>query len=157
MAKPTSDAEVNDVLSSVRRLVAEQRDQQKAAGDVSPAGDRLLLSAKQRVETPDVLRLEPDTAVEAETVPAQQPEESAPAPLPSEPDAPSAATEDTMAIKTSASDEEEDVIDEAALRDLVAEIVREELRGHLGDRITLNVRKLVRQEIRRMMATRDME
>ncbi len=38
-------------------------------------------------------------------------------------------------------------IDEDMLRDLVADIVRQELQGALGERITRNVRKLVRREI----------
>jgi cell pole-organizing protein PopZ len=42
-------------------------------------------------------------------------------------------------------------IDEAALRDLVSEIVRQELQGALGERITRNVRKLVRREIQRAL------
>jgi hypothetical protein len=35
------------------------------------------------------------------------------------------------------------------LRDVVADVVHEELRGALGERITRNVRKLVRSEINR--------
>ena len=49
------------------------------------------------------------------------------------------------------------MIDEAALRDLVADIVREELQGALGERITRNVRKLVRREIHRALAVKDLE
>lgn len=44
-----------------------------------------------------------------------------------------------------------DLIDEQALRDLVADIVRQELQGALGERITRNVRKLVRREIHRAL------
>ncbi|GGL79371.1 hypothetical protein [Wenxinia marina] len=40
-------------------------------------------------------------------------------------------------------------LDEAALRRLVAEVLREELAGELGERITRNVRRLVRREIHR--------
>ena len=50
---------------------------------------------------------------------------------------------------------EEAVIDEETLRDIVAEIVRQELQGELGERITRNVRKLVRREIHRAIMTRD--
>jgi hypothetical protein len=50
---------------------------------------------------------------------------------------------------------EDAVIDEEMLRDMVAEIVREELQGSLGERITRNVRKLVRREIHRAIMTRD--
>lgn len=52
---------------------------------------------------------------------------------------------------------EEAVIDEEMLRDLVAEIVRQELTGVLGERITRNVRKLVRREIHRAMLTREFD
>lgn len=55
------------------------------------------------------------------------------------------------------SDLDEAVIDEETLRDLVAEIVRQELTGTLGERITRNVRKLVRREIHRAMLTRDFD
>lgn len=45
-------------------------------------------------------------------------------------------------------------LDEEALRDLVSEIVRQELQGELGERITRNVRKLVRREIQNALASR---
>ena len=48
------------------------------------------------------------------------------------------------------------VIDEEMLRDLVAEIVRQELQGALGERITRNVRKLVRREIHRALSAQDL-
>jgi len=74
------------------------------------------------------------------------------------------AGEDTAA----ASDREDDTwsatqeddaldIDEDALREMVMNIVREELQGALGERITRNVRKLVRREINRAMSSRDFE
>lgn len=46
---------------------------------------------------------------------------------------------------------EETVLDEEMLRDMVAEIVRQELQGELGERITRNVRKLVRREVHRAL------
>ncbi|MCO6383000.1 hypothetical protein [Oceanicola sp. 502str15] len=46
------------------------------------------------------------------------------------------------------------LLDEARLADLVAEVVRDELRGRMGERITQNVRKLVRREIARALETR---
>jgi hypothetical protein len=49
------------------------------------------------------------------------------------------------------------ILDEEALRDLVTDIVREELQGALGERITRNVRKLVRREIHRALATQELE
>lgn len=47
--------------------------------------------------------------------------------------------------------------DEEVLRDLVRDLIREELQGGLGERITRNVRKLVRAEIARALATKDFE
>ena len=54
------------------------------------------------------------------------------------------------------SDIEETVIDAAALQDLVRDILREELQGPLGELITRKVRKLVRAEINRALAARDL-
>lgn len=48
-------------------------------------------------------------------------------------------------------------IDEETLRPIVAKLIREELQGELGERITRNVRKLVRREIQRMLASREFE
>lgn len=48
-------------------------------------------------------------------------------------------------------------LDEDMLRDIVREIIREELHGSLGERITRNVRKLVRAEINRALMTQDLE
>jgi len=52
---------------------------------------------------------------------------------------------------------EDTIIDEEALRDMVSEIVRQELQGALGERITRNVRKLVRREIHRALMSQKME
>lgn len=70
------------------------------------------------------------------------------------------------AVETAASDEmdlgdltDDSVVtlDEGSLRDLVADIVRQELQGALGERITRNVRKLVRREIHRALAAHDLD
>ena len=47
--------------------------------------------------------------------------------------------------------------DEVVLRDLVRDLIREELSGTLGERITRNVRKLVRAEIARAVALREFD
>ncbi len=49
-------------------------------------------------------------------------------------------------------DDADVLIDEESLRLLVRDILREELQGPLGERITRNVRKLVRAEIARTLA-----
>ena len=52
---------------------------------------------------------------------------------------------------------DEAVIDMDMLRDLVAEMIREELQGPLGERITRNVRMLVRREINRALESRQLD
>lgn len=54
-------------------------------------------------------------------------------------------------------DESIRVMDEAELHDLVRELVRHELQGALGERITRNVRKLVRAEVNRALAARALD
>ncbi|MBZ4023333.1 hypothetical protein CKO11_12780 [Rhodobacter sp. TJ_12] len=73
-------------------------------------------------------------------------------------DLPEESYDDPMAYEdeysTAGSDEsvmDDRLLDEAALRDMVGQMVRDELRGALGERITQNVRKLVRREIQRAL------
>jgi hypothetical protein len=47
-------------------------------------------------------------------------------------------------------------LDEKTLRALVVATVHEELSGEFGERITRNVRKLVRREINRVLASREL-
>ncbi|MCB1334228.1 MAG: hypothetical protein KDK26_11385 [Roseivivax sp.] len=48
-------------------------------------------------------------------------------------------------------------LDEDELHELVARVIRKELQGVLGERITRNVRKLVRREIQRALMHRDLD
>ena len=52
-------------------------------------------------------------------------------------------------------DDQEMVFNEDVLRELVRDLIREELQGTLGERITRNIRKLVRVEIARAMSVQD--
>jgi len=54
-------------------------------------------------------------------------------------------------------DEEAGYLDEDALREMVVQIVREELQGRVGQRITRSVRRMVRREIKRVMAVQELE
>ena len=49
------------------------------------------------------------------------------------------------------------VLDEFALQEIVRQTIRAELQGELGERITRNVRKLVRAEINRALMARDLD
>ena len=48
-------------------------------------------------------------------------------------------------------------LDDEALRAMVSDVVQEELSGPLGERITRNVRKLVRREIYRILASQEFD
>lgn len=120
--------DVDDVLSSIRKLVSEEARarvaQAQNEASVAPleatADDTLRLTPAQKVdESPKPLVLE-------NAVPARQP---------------SLIDEDIDL------DEAAPFSDEVALRKLVSEMLREELQGELGERITRNVRKLIRREI----------
>ena len=54
-------------------------------------------------------------------------------------------------------DSDEGLLDEDTLRDIIVVVVREELQGVLGQRITRNVRKMVRREIRLALAAEELE
>jgi len=56
-----------------------------------------------------------------------------------------------------ADDADDMVYDEEILRDLVRDLIREELQGTLGERITRNIRKLVRAEIARTLAAQEID
>ena len=67
--------------------------------------------------------------------------------------APEAPSEETTGPDDAAST----AIDPADMRPLISSLIREELQGELGERITRNVRKLVRQEIQRALTVREVE
>ncbi|MEP2028035.1 MAG: hypothetical protein ABJI96_04920 [Paracoccaceae bacterium] len=52
---------------------------------------------------------------------------------------------------------DEMVLDEEALREMIADIVRQELSGSMGERITHNVRKLVRRELQRALVAEELQ
>jgi hypothetical protein len=158
MSERMTNVEVEDVLASIRRLVLEGTGTSvagvprpadsvrplsppvaRALPRVSPAepapdaaGGRLVLTPALRVaQAPEGVEARPDSPVVFRRhAPEPEPEsEPAPATLASDPD---------------------------ALRALVAEVVREELAGELGERITRNLRKLVQREIARALAEREL-
>jgi hypothetical protein len=61
------------------------------------------------------------------------------------------------AEEASGGDDDGAVLDEAALREMVARMVRDELQGTVGERITHNVRRMVRREIARALSLQEFE
>jgi hypothetical protein len=217
MSEPMKNREIEDVLSSIRRLVSEEN-----AAVRTSRMDRLVLTPALRILPPPAPReddppVEPEPSpigVEAAILPFEMP---APPPVPepasaaaeeSEPEVPESepSLEDRIAtleaaISLSHDDFEPDgtedagplapeaiafpqvpapepepeprplparqthaataleeaLIDEDSLREIVSQLVREELRGELGERITRNVRRLIRREIQQALALKDFE
>ncbi len=79
------------------------------------------------------------------------PEPAEPAPAPE----PETEAEESDALEMLAADDT--FLDEESLRELVSEIVRQELQGALGERITRNVRRLVRREIHRALTAQELD
>ena len=213
MSDPVANVEVEDVLSSIRRLVSEDsRPSIKTATSVTLSADRLVLTPALRVEDhqdEDVAAVEPTIQAWSEfgagpedqdamlvdrsendsdaTTGVYEPEYAEDVQdhyeRPQEethevPEAPSMKSDDVGSdsdaynaegdnAKTVEVDVEpqqavfsqpvDKLLDENALRDIVRETVREELQGALGERITRNVRKLVRREIHRALAAQELE
>jgi hypothetical protein len=90
---------------------------------------------------------EAEQFVEQDAVPVEEAE--------SEPNL--SAAEESVADDLDVLASDETYLDEESLRELVADIVRQELQGALGERITRNVRELVRREIHRALVAQDLE
>ena len=129
---PEPDAKPEPKSDVSAGLVPEHEDPDlQAEPDITPVPFRIRAEPEGEAAAPD--------SAPAVEIPAS-------APLVDEDDLPDDDARDLV---------EESVIDEDMLRDIVAEIVRQELQGELGERITRNVRKLVRREIHRAIMTRD--
>lgn len=216
MSQPVITKDMDDVISSVRRLVAPVASPRPQSRDLGQ--DRLLLTPALRVvplreaeaegltvdlpadqpgatpaatvapESDAILHVVGDdqSAVESFAPPLLE-VENPPAPIF---EADDAADDDTVVLfpqghelRAAAPDGREDaavshrmsdmteampsltdadgnpvtVIDEAALNDIVRALIREELQGMLGEKITQNVRKLVRAEINRALTARSLD
>lgn len=157
MSDPASKSESDAVLASIRRILVSGQDDRIVPRDDTPP-DPLILTEALRVDTgtatpPGVTDGgidDPGTALDWQ----QEAGSGAPeAPTEAGGDAP----RPDLPAGTAASAPEDTVVDEDFLRDIVSEIVREELQGDLGERITRNVRKLVRREIHRALASREFD
>lgn len=119
----------------------EDEEPELAASDPEPiaAGPRAVETAPQQPTAEEAAEWEDD-------LPEEEPARPASRSYSAEPYA-----DDQAALSA----DDPTLLDEDMLRDMVAEIVRQELQGALGERITRNVRKLVRREIHRALSARD--
>ena len=102
------------------------------------------LRAKPKAEAPPVYTIEPEPEVQEDDLATEDPVDD----LGHAPHMRFAAKEADLILAAQ---------DKVALRALVARVVREELQGDLGQRITSNLRKLVRREIRMILAAEKLD
>jgi cell pole-organizing protein PopZ len=179
MSQAMSEREIEDVLNSVRRLVAQVESGSRLAPlvltpamrvdrdapETAPQGEEaagaragMASEAPPVAATPaDATAVGPDAPGEnAETGPAPAAAETAGPraeerdgglPEPTAPQFSSQRAAGNMALGPALPT----ALEERALQEMVTQIVRDELHGRLGERITLAVRKLVRNEIARAL------
>uniref|UniRef100_A4WU50 Uncharacterized protein n=2 Tax=Cereibacter TaxID=1653176 RepID=A4WU50_CERS5 len=164
MSERMTNVDYGDVLSSIRRLVAEGSEATPAAATPDPL---VLTPALRVVPAADPVPPAPFMEAEEGWLPEGQAalETSStvvsfgPAALAAPRDEPSAeeppVRPEEALPEVSAEPEVPPALDEEHLREIVRAVLRDELHGPMGERITRNIRKLVRAEIHRAILTRD--
>ncbi|MEH6521579.1 hypothetical protein [Sulfitobacter sp.] len=147
----SDDAEpsVASIIPLTDKIAALEAAVGEIVQDWEPDGD--LENELASTDVP-AMTWEDDVELDAKGAPMVDDVDDYPSDIEEEQDAPAA-----VAPIGSAFGVDDQLMDEEALRDLVSEIVRAELQGALGERITRNVRKLVRREIHRALTAQDME
>ncbi|MGN0933706.1 hypothetical protein [Falsigemmobacter intermedius] len=160
MSEQTRPSGADEVLSSLRRLVTDEAASAEGAAPaplrLTPARPaRLMLTPALRVDAPApapaVPRLE---GVEAELAARDAMLAAEEAPFIE--DEPGQITRQGAGLlswpdEPEAEAEEEARRDEEILRSLIRDVLREELQGDLGERVTRNIRKIVRAEVARVL------
>lgn len=143
MPEPLTNLEIEDVLSSIRRLVTEDVGPRPAP---SPMG-KLLLTPAHRVQAPRIPHDDAPPDMQHEFPATRETDGVLPPPF-------------QLTQHRNSTPELYDrlaPIDEEVLHELVRELLTEELQGPFGERITRNIRKLVRAEIGKALAARDLD
>ena len=206
MTEHRTNAEIEDVLSSIRRLVSDDiRPSATATAAPAPAPaiparprvPRLVLTSALRVDPvpvppvapePPSAPAEPPVALstrlaELETLLAAQepgsfeddhlavippvwtapddPWDEGEAPfvddataVPGQPPSTASAHPAVASDIAEADDDDAPAYDDAVLREIVRDVLREELQGAMGERVTRNLRKLIRAEVARALTAR---
>jgi len=151
--EPPPVHEASHTIPLTAKIAALEAAVTDIANDWEPDGDEIDTLASSA--TP-AMAWEDDVMLDAKGVPVH---EQAEASVNHEDETSADVEVDASAAATAAAAfaGDDQVIDEAALREMVSEIVRAELQGALGERITRNVRKLVRREIHRALTAQDLE
>lgn len=163
-------AEVAEAMP-VEEAAAEAEEAEESALDIPMDPDVEVATAwEMMADAVPAVAEETETAAPVEEPESALAEEEAPFAIPDDLETPLMAAAAGLggAMADPAEEAEEDgldlfasgdeaVIDMEMLRELIVQVLREELQGPLGERITRNVRKLVRQEIARALESSKFE
>ncbi|MEM6305741.1 MAG: hypothetical protein AAF744_13570 [Pseudomonadota bacterium] len=157
-----SDANRDEPMASPRPQSNVAVENEAVSGRRDP-GDALMFSrrdapAAAAAEAPEATRDTQEPLQKDDTWPDQ--DEQAEPTLVSDVSGQATTAAAAMAARTEGDfdlTEEDQLLDEETLRELITEIVHSELQGALGERITRNVRRLVRREIHRALTARDLD
>jgi hypothetical protein len=150
---PLLAAEQAQLWRPAPRRDAERSAWEAATGEASEDGAAGLSAAARQTfgAEPTAEALSPDLDLDLDL---DGEEDASPWPASAPADLPDVRLED--GVSGLAAQEDPPSLDEVLLRDLIRDVLREELQGELGERITRNVRKLVRAELARALTVRDL-
>jgi hypothetical protein len=147
---------LEDKVAALGRLVARDSQDFEEERDRPDADE--LAAISERMTWPEAPYEEVDDAPASDASNVLHVQDAWPQPQSHHDSLPEPVEEQTDALQTQHSTDEAALeIDEDMLRQMVIDIVRQELQGALGERITRNVRKLVRREIHRMLISQDLD
>lgn len=153
---PRNDAAMADILASIRRIVAEEdaRVAATAPAPPGPQGDILELTPEMRAD-----RAQPEPAAEPEPAAAAPSDPARPSgsatPFGAASPAATAAASETAGLAPPPRDDDlaldlSDLpVDEAQVAEIVRAVLRDELRGDFGARLSERIRAVVREELAR--------
>ena len=168
MSQTDEPSEINEVLSSIRRLVSDGTDEVTGPAPAED-GPHLVLTPSLRVEETDAEPvLEPlvltqpeaweDTPLDDRVLRLENAVSAAAGnwtPIVAA-QAPNLASAEPLQLTTPVANVQEapqpaELADTPELRALIAQVLREELKGEVGDKLSQNLRKMVRREIARAL------
>ncbi len=154
----SSDNETGDTLrpeDAAAPVAAEEKTNAAELSVSGPAGaTRRAQLVRDAAVSPSIIAAEPSTEAKPQLEVAQAGE--TPPEAEQEPVGQKGGSASDSATATAAAALDE-LPTEEALRLLVARLMREELQGKLGERMTQNIRKLVRREVKRVLEARNLD
>ena len=144
----TPQESLSEVLASIRALVSAEAAARGGPGESEDPRGVLMLTPAMRVDHPSIAGAAQGPAPVSMTAPIPVPVSGSGLDDSDDAGDPEAGPGEILAEGLDAGPlPQAPILDEEGLRDLVNSIVREELKGELGEQIGRNLRKLIRREL----------